>query len=359
MAKLNQDMHVSAEFIALIKAGFFGQVLFESALARLEPSHEILPRNYLETAHKALDKVDGWLKDLVEELPLVSLSWRSAETFDAIAAMSFLREFKRESLWITPQIEAALYSTSLPKEPDAVKLLAAGLLRSAATRSCYVESLSGYFADLKATDLSERVGAEVPGAKEYFAITNSIVDIFTSASSFTAEMCEKLRKEALLVPSDLRSCVHDVNVLLNRFSREFTYDMADFSPEEAREWEAAQVPALTAGYWRAYQFTPQELYFWAQSGISSAPLAALWRRANFVPDEAIRWIQEGIAPIVATTWRAAGFDPPRTLALIRRGFTDPTKAPRYDNEAPDEADEWAKPPATQEQDPDDGSGTSS
>lgn len=332
MARLNRDLHVSAEFITFLKAGFYGQVLFESALARLEPSVSPLPSSYLETAHKAFDKIDRWTKDLAEELPLFALNWKTIETFDAISAMSFLREFKRECLWIMPQIDSALSATNLAQNRDAVKLLAASLVRSAATRVCYVETLSQCFADLKAKDYSERVALEIDGAREYLSITNSIVDVFSGGGVYSNELCDKLRKEASLVPSDIRSYVHDANILLNLLVKEFTFELAEISKAEAQEWIAAQLPAAVAGYWRAYGFGPRDYFEWAQIGVTGAPLAANWRRARFMPQEAGPWIREGIAPVIAILWKSHGFDAPRTAALLRRGETDPTKASRYDKE---------------------------
>lgn len=332
MAKLNPDLHISADFIALLKAGFYGQVLFESALARLEPSVSPLPGSYLETAHKALDKIDRWSKDLAEELPLFALGWTSVETFDAISAMSFLREFKRECLWILPQIDTALSTTNLAQNRDAVKLLAAALMRSAATRSCYVETLSQCFTDLKAKDLAERVEFEIDGVREYLGVTNSIVDIFSGGGVYSNDLCDKLRKEASLVPSDLRSYVHDSNILLNLLVKELTFELAEIPRDEAQEWIAAKIPAALAGFWRAYGFGPRDLFEWARSGITSAPLAANWRRARFFPDEAAPWFREGVPPIIATLWKSHGFDAARAAALLRRGETDPTKAPRYDKE---------------------------
>ena len=347
MSKLNRDLHVSAELIAFIKAGFYGQVLFEAALARLSPDDSPLSPKYLETAHKALDRIDRWTKDLSEELPLIAMSWSTAETFDAIAAMGFVREFKRECLWMAPQIETALVSPNLPQNRDTVKLLAAGLLRSAATRACYVETLAQCFTELKAKDYAEGVAAELDGAKEYSTITNSIVDIFSGGTVYSNELCDKLRKEASLVPSDLRSYVHDANILLNILVREFSFELAEIPTDEARDWNAAQVPPTLAGYWRAYQFSPLECVEWANFGIRNAPLAANWRRARFYPDEASRWIREGIAPIVATEWRNAGFEAPRAGFLLRKGFTDPAKAPRHiteeDEQSQDDGgeDEWS------------------
>jgi hypothetical protein len=344
MPKLNKDLQLSAEFMTFLKAGFYGQVLFEAALAKLELP--IVPGQYLETAHKAFDRIDRWVADLAEELPLFATGWTSPETFDAISAMSFLREFKRECLWLVPQIETALSTSNLPQNRDAAKLLAASIVRSAATRSCYVETLTNCLKDLKADDYAQRVGAEVEGAKEYLSVANSIVDIFCGGSAFSTELCEKLRREASLVPSDLRSYVHDANILLNCLARELTFELAEMPRDEAQDWTAANVPAVIAGYWRAYSFTPQDVYEWSGHGISSAPVAALWRRARFYPDEAAKWLREGIAPAVALEWKKAGFDPPRAGVLLRRGITDPSEAPRRDVEE-DPNDEWsqAAPPA--------------
>ncbi len=336
MAKLNRDLHISAEFITFLKAGFYGQVLFESALARLEPSVSPLPASYLETAHKALDKIDRWTKELADELPLLALSWTSVETFDAISAMSFLREFKRECLWILPQVDSALSTSNLAQNRDAVKLLAASLVRSAATRTCYVETLSQCFSDLKAQDFADRVALEIDGAREYLGISNSIVDIFSGGGVYSNELCDKLRKEASLVPSDIRSYVHDANILINILAKEFTFELAEIPRDQAQEWIAAQIPAAAAGYWRAYGFGPRDYFEWMQIGVTGAPLAANWRRARFMPEEAGPWIREGIAPVLATIWKSHGFDAPRTAALLRRGETDPTKAPRYDKEDSEE-----------------------
>ena len=90
MAQLNKDVHLSAEFVSLLRAGFYSQILFEGALAKLESA--VLPENYLDIAHKAFDKIDVWVKDISNNLPIFSLSWSAPETFDVISAMSYLKE---------------------------------------------------------------------------------------------------------------------------------------------------------------------------------------------------------------------------------------------------------------------------
>ena len=76
MSKLNKDLHLSAEFLTFLKAGFFGQILFEAAMTKLECP--LLPPGYLDNAHKTFDKLDRWLKDLSEEQVISIREWIDA-----------------------------------------------------------------------------------------------------------------------------------------------------------------------------------------------------------------------------------------------------------------------------------------
>jgi hypothetical protein len=126
----------------------------------------------------------------------------------------------------------------------------------------------------------------------------------------------------------MRAYAHDARVLLNVYSREFTYELAEIPPQAAKAWLNMKVPAVAAGYWYAYNFTPEDYLRWASVGIRGAPLAAYWRRARFDPEDAVQWIQQGVPPMIAIEWARAGFDAGRTVAMLQRGITDPSKAPR-------------------------------
>jgi len=330
MAALNKDLQLSAEFITFLRSGFYAQILFEQALSRLEA--KVVGEDYLETAHKAFDKIDVWINDLVTELPIFSASWTTPETFDAIAAMSFMRELKKDLQWLIPQVEVALRTQNLAQNRDAVKLLVAALIRSAAARSSYVETLHSIYTQLKATDLAQQVSYELEGAREYVNITQIILETFSTTSAYDIDLCEKLRKEASLTPCDFRAHIHDTTILLNVYSKEFSFELAEFSKDEAQGWIDLRVPAVAAGYWRAYNFGSEEFVEWQTMGITSAPLAANWRRARFSPREAVGWIREGIPPVLASQWLSTKLEPARVAALLRRGITDPSQAPRSERE---------------------------
>ncbi|MEN9845824.1 MAG: hypothetical protein RIS36_971 [Pseudomonadota bacterium] len=326
MAPLHKDLHLTAEFIAFLRGGFHSQIMVEGAASRL--SANFLQEDYVEAAHNAFEKLDTWFKELEDGMPLFSTSWSTPDTFDAINAMGLMKDLKRDLLWFADLVEKALAAQNLVDDRESTKILAAGVLRSAATRLSYIETLSDAFLKLKAPERAQQFAAELPEARTFFQTANTIVDLFSNDTPYVPALCERLRIEASLVPSSMRAYAHDARVLINIYSKEFSYELAEIPPHAAKPWLGMNVPAVAAGYWFAYNFTPQDYARWASVGIRGAPLAAYWRRAKFDPEDAVQWIQQGIPPMVAIEWARAGFDAGRTVAMLQRGITDPSKAPR-------------------------------
>jgi hypothetical protein len=183
------------------------------------------------------------------------------------------------------------------------------------------------FSKLNAQELAQQSLIESADAKNYFQNAQTIVDVFANNATPDADLCERLRLEASLVSSDMRAHVHDALILLNVYSKEFTFALAGFSAGEAQAWIDNRIPPVAAGYWHAYRFSPEDYFRWATIGVRGAPLAAYWRRAGFEPDNAAAWIEQGVPPMFAAQWAQAGFSPERAINLMRRGITDPNKAP--------------------------------
>jgi hypothetical protein len=336
MPSLNKDVHLTAQFLIFLRAGYFGQIMFHTALSKMQST--FLPENYTDISHKAFDKIDPWMADLQQGLPIFATAWQAPETFDAISAFGFLKELKRDLTLLIPQIEQALQVQNLTSEREATKLLAACIMRSASVRNAYVESSVQTYTALNAGNIVQQISPEAPGAQEYLRVAQTIVDTFSSPAAFETDLCERLRKEALLTPGDFRAHIHDANILLNAFSKEFTFEMAEFSQADADGWTAYRIPAVMAGYWKAYDFTPDGCMEWQRVGVVAGPLAANWRRAGFEPARAIEWLKEGFTPALAVAWDKAGYEPPRAAALLRRGITDPTHAPRDSHGGDEEQD---------------------
>jgi hypothetical protein len=327
MTTLNRDLHLTTEFLILMRSGFYGQIVFDSTLAQLKSS--FIPKGYLDTAHRAFDKIDAWMKDLAAEIPIFSANWETPETFDAISSMNFMKELRKDFNFIVPHIEAALDVQNLSEDSEAVKLLVASLVRSAATRNAYVEMLSTMFSILKAPALAQQIALEIEPSREYLRITQIIQQTFSNTTAYDEQLCEKLRFEAILTPGDFRALSHDTNVMINALQKKFTYELSDLDPDSAADWNANKIPAIAAGYWYAYGFTPQDFLDWKAQGITGATLAANWTRAGFTAQDAASWMKEGIPPMLAGPWREEGFEPARAAAMIARGVIDPKRAPRY------------------------------
>jgi hypothetical protein len=338
MAAIDKDVHLTIEFCAFVHAGYYGLVRFDSALDELKSG--LLPQGYTDGAHKALDKLDGWLEDAGRGLPIFSVNWQAAETFDAISSMNFLRDLKKDITSIIPQLDEALQVEDYTRDPESLKLLVASIVRSAAVRYACMETLVRVYQQLNAPNLAQQAAMQLNPAKEYVDVSLVILRTFAGSDSWSTELCEKLRREALLAPGDFRCHTHDANILLNVFFKEFTWEMAEFSRGEAQEWENQRIPPVAAGYWRAYRLTPADFLDWQRHQISAAPVAANWMRAGYNPDLAIPWIKEGFAPSLALIWDKAGFEPAKAASFVRRGIMDPSKAPDRNRGDNDEVDEF-------------------
>lgn len=330
MAPLPKDIQFTAQFLALLRAGALSRVALEGAANRLELA--VLPANYAEKAYSDLEKLEGWVKDLEEGLPIFSLSWSYLETFDAISAMDLMKNFKEDLLWFAPIVSKALQAPKLEDDIQATKILAAGIARCATMRLSTSETLHNLYIKLKDSDSAQQSYAEIPDSVGYVQTANTIVDIFGDEHSYTNELCERLRAETSLVSCDLMATAHETRILLNVFAKNFSFELAEIDPREARKWAAKNIPAVAAGFWYAYHFSPDDYFRWLSVGIRGAPLAAYWRRANFEPEEAVKWIQHGLPPSIAETWARAGYDPERAILHLQKGINQPGRASHNDED---------------------------
>lgn len=317
-------MQLSSEFIAFLRAGLFSQVMLENVANRLGAA--FLPENYTAPAQKGIQKLDTWIKELEDGLPLLSTSWSTPDTFDAINAMGFMKDLKRDLMWMAEMVEAALSKKNLNEERIAAKIIAASLFRSATNRVAYLNTLNNLYVKLKAPEKATQAASELGEAQSYLQTTATIVEIFSGDKEYAPELCEKLRLEALLNPAELRAKAHEARIFLNVYTQQFDFEAAEIPEDIAKPWSEIKVPAVAAGYWYAYRFTPKDCLRWAAVGIRAAPLAAAWRRAQFDPESAIEWAQRGVHPMVAMEWARAGFDAPKAVALMQKGINHPSKA---------------------------------
>ena len=323
MAALHKDLHFTADFLSFLRAGFVAQSVFEGTMSTLGATS--LPSNYGHEAHKVFDKLDGWLNDLTSGLPVFTLSWSSPDSFDAINAMGFLTDLKKDLVWLSPLVANALSVADLVGDREAVKLIVSANLRSATARHSYYDTLHSLMVELKAPDLAQQAHAEMQVAKSALSTAQTIVDTFSVESGYHPELCERLRLETIVTPGDLNALAHNARILLNVYAKQFTFELAEIPREIARPWSDNGVPAFAAGYWYAYGLSVDEFAQWSSIGIRSAPIAASWKRVRFAAQEAAEWMQRGIHPLLAMQWKKYGFSAEDALTNLRLGITDPSK----------------------------------
>lgn len=340
MSDTANDLKLTNSVLSFLRAGFYGQITFHSVLSQLKS--KLMSDEYLQDANKAMDRVDQWIDDLSKGLPILSMSWNKPETFEGIKAFEFLNELKRELSSLIPKLEAALQNRDLANDKEAVNLLVACIARTANVRAAFLDSLLAFFSRVGLKNETEEAKLQLEETQDFVQVTRIIFETFNSERTLEPELYEKLRKEAELTPCDFRAQIHDILVLTNCYSGEFTYDMTEFVPAEIQLWKDAQIPPIAAGYWRAYRFGPAEVIAWVESGIQTPSLAANWRRAGFTAATCKEWVNSGLPPGIARIWQQAGFDPEFSRKMLSRGITDPAVAKKLNDTGTEESteDSW-------------------
>jgi len=324
MAEVHKDLQLTSSVLSFLRAGFYGQIVFHTVLSQLGST--LADESYLQNAHKAMDRVDPWIADLHKGLPIFATAWKTPETFEAIKALEFLKELKAELKLIVPKLESSLVLEDLSSEKEAINLLVASIARTANVRAAFLDSLFAFYTHHNFKELADQVKFQFDDAQEYVQVSHIIFETFKDTGKPDRELLERLRQEAQLAPSDFRAHIHDINILINCYAGEFTFELAEFLPVESDLWHDAQIAPRAAGYWRAYHFSPNDALEWFGVEVQTPSLAANWRRAGFTTQDAPAWAKAGLPPALARVWLKAGFEPEHAGKMIARGIIDPMQA---------------------------------
>lgn len=334
MVEISKDFLLTHSVLNFLRASYVGQLVFHQAIQALKS--KLVDDSYVEGAHRALDKLDPWIKELFDGMPIISANWAAPETFEAIRAFGYLKEVRQDLEWLAGQVETALSLPSLSNENEAVRLLVATLVRTANVRAAYLDGVGAFFASHKDAEQVAIISAQFNDARQYVQITTTIFNTFNSDGPFEEALVERLRQEASLCPADLRAQAYDATLLLNSFVKKFDYEHSELPAALAKPWKDQAIPASVAGYWIAYKLTPEETKQWTDLGLSNASLAANWKRSGFTPSDAISWANEGLAPAIARVWKEAGFDAARAAQFVARGVLTPDRAVTENEDPPEQ-----------------------
>jgi hypothetical protein len=321
MAEIHQDNLLTHSVLNFLRASFVGQLIFHKTLKDL--GSDLVPDTYLENAHRALDKLDPWIEELRQGIPIISASWSAPETFEAIRAFSYLKDLKQDLTWLSSQLAGALAVKDLTSQPQATKLLVAGIARTANVRAAYLEGAVDFLRTNQDGERADMVAYQLEDARSYANVAQYIIETFTPPPPFHEELTEKLRREAELTPHDFAAQIHDVVLLQNAFNKKFGYEHLELGDADLLPWEQRQIPAPVTGYWISYKLSPDECIAWSNIGIGNAAFAANWKRAGFDHETAQQWLKVGFSPALARLWLSGGYDAERAAQMVQRGIMSP------------------------------------
>ncbi len=283
----------------------------------------------LQRCKTTVAKVALWNSKLWKGEELFNHNWSEPATSDAKHALKLLEELKPELWEMATTIRRILQLTDLTSRTDERSYLIACFARFAYGRENY---LKGILEFAKFFNLAQAISVHtplIPQAEAEVQLANNLVETAKTPGPAPEEFANFLRIRCISLPGIFLSHAHDINQLLAPFRGGFSYDTADFNHEEVRNWLNAGFEVRPAGYWRAFEFSPQDALAWIRVGVIDATTAFDWRLHGFSAALAAPWIQVNFPPPFARMWLTAGHDAANAKAALDAGITDPTKAPGY------------------------------
>jgi len=172
--------------LSFLRAGYYGQITFQSVLAQLNST--FAKDESLQSANKAMDKIDSWLEDLSKNLPIFSHSWTKPETFEGIKAFEFLSDLKTDLSQTIKAIEIALANKDLEHNKEATNLLIAGIARTASVRVVFLDSVALFFSRVGLKEQADLAKSQMAEANEYLQVSKIIFETFNTKKEIEPEL---------------------------------------------------------------------------------------------------------------------------------------------------------------------------
>lgn len=317
---LQQDLELTLGIVNYLNASYRGKFAALNMLSQL--AYRGFNNEELLRTEKVLETINRWQKDLWQQLPLLSVSWKTPETFDGKRSLDLAREMMRELEKVITTLEKILERKEIT-EPDELKFLVAAYGRYAYGRDNYVKGFIEFGKNFARPDLVQEYSRFLDAANEDVQRAHSYLKGIKQEKlppDFTSSVFAATRR----LPTTFRMHLHDLNQLSRVFEGEFTYEAAGFSRGEGQRWFQGGFSPKAAGYWRAHQISPEDAAGWAQGGINDPNAATGWVDHGFDPATALQWVQIGIGPDSALAWQRGGYTPQEATSYIEKGINDPT-----------------------------------
>lgn len=322
---VDQDVIHSHGYINYAYAGLQGKFAYINILN--QTGHPLGAKLSLTEVQDTIAKVREWMGDLAKGEAVLAARWERPETFDAMRILEILRGLRSEYIDIAGRCTALTSSPDLPQKPDEVKHLVAFYGRYAYSHDNYVRGFIDFGTNSNRPQITELYTPYLEGTNAEIAAAHSFFEAAKQPAKWSQEFFNALYDQSLFLPSIYRTYVHDISQLVAQFEGGFSYQSAGFSAGEIAAWSNSGFGAVPAGYWRAYDFIPEQAVEWQRYNITDPAMAADWRKHGFSATSALPWFQRGFYPSTAREWANANHDPERAAQFLEKGLRTPSDVP--------------------------------
>lgn len=312
------DGNLSHAMLNHLNALYRGKLAFLNALSHMK--YRGLHNDEVNQTKKGIESIQRWLKDLWQGMPLLSVSWKEAETFDAKRSLELLKEIKSELLVVVEELTLILKSKDRFTNDEYIKFLLASYSRHSYARENYLNGFIEYGNLVQREDILNNYQGQAAIAAEELTTSTAMIKEYLSGKELTEGFLERLIFAVNLLPAQFRMSLHDINHLIAVFDPEFTFEMAGISDSHATEWRSLSLNAHQAGYWHAFDITPKEAKVWMEYGITDPVAAGSFKHYGFIPNEALSWLDVGLQAEVAFIWQRLGYQPEQSRPYIEKGI---------------------------------------
>ena len=298
------------------QAALQGAFAYHNILSQLG-FHDFNP-DELSKVERYLSKIEVWISDLYEAVPILNADWKKPETSDAKALFECLGYLKVDLLTLAGRVKKIIFLGQVDKNPEDVKLLISAFARFAYSKENYIKGFLKFAEALNDENMINQYNSLLSEASEGINATHLFYSIFTQEEEHLPVFYRGLIEECSLLPGTLRAQAHDINVLFFSLEPEFSFSHTDIPPEQHSQWKEHSFDAKQAGYWYSWEIGVEASKKWLNIGVTDPKRAFFWKLLGFKPRDAKPWIEAGFPPPTARDFRERGLVVEEALEEIRK-----------------------------------------
>jgi len=315
------DASISHAIISYLNASYQGRFAYYNLLKQIK--HPAADEGALEETRETLERVAEWSQDLLSGATLFSSTWTFPETFEAKKAMELLRELASEMDAFAVEVQKIFKTAKIGKTPDHFKFLIAAFGRFAYSRNNYIKAFIEFGKAFEYPEMVSQYEALLKNSDGDLNLTNEFLQHLEEKKEAEPVFYAALNQSTASLPAIFKTHVHDIRQLIAQFNGGFSYEAANFNEKDAYSWSMKGFDPVTAGYWAAYEISPESAKAWCDVGLTEPATSVEWDRYNFQPEAAIPWLKAGFPAAIAERWERFGHGPEKAMKLMKQGIKDP------------------------------------